>query len=423
MPRSKRQAFHAPADAVTHSFKVVPEPTFRYELEERLHASATTSVWRARDTLTGDAVILKRLEPAAADDETARQRFDEEAATLARVTHPNAVPLLDRVAQDGAPALVFPYFPGRTLAVRLQEGPLPAPQAARIARDVSEVLEVAHAAGVVHRDVKPANVLLCDDGQSRLIDFGIARGVDGVDEARLELTGSGMAIGTLPYMAPEQLTGGQPSPAADIYALGAVLYEMLSGRRPYAGGSPAEQLALQQQAPDPIEGPGALTELTMDALDPLPENRPSATEFARALSAWLAAGVDTEGATAKVPVVLDATDHAPQQAGRRRAFAFAGLGSAVAAVLVIAAAFGNPVAPTDTPGPELDGIAVAPTASPAVESATPVAAVDPAPVVAPTRPTDPPAASAPDPTPNAQPPKHQGKDKHHHKKHHHHKRH
>ncbi len=219
----------------------------RYRLISAISESQTSSVWLARDTLSGTKVAVKRL--TSSTDDVARQRLSDEAQVSERVTHPGLVPVVDSWFEPGEAALVFPYVPGETLAQRLHEtGPLGPRDAAAVALDLSDILAATHDAQLIHRDVKPGNVLLAKDGRTRLVDFGISASGD-VEEGSLELTGSGMAIGTLPYMAPEQLTGGTPTPAVDVYALGIVLYEMLSGTRPYNGKSPSEQLQLQQTPP------------------------------------------------------------------------------------------------------------------------------------------------------------------------------
>ena len=290
----------------TQTFKAQKK---RYRLVTRIAQGPMSNVWRARDTLTGHDVVIKRLEPQSVGDPVARRRLAHEAAASDLVSHPNSVPVLDTMFGKNEAALVFPFVAGRTLADRMRAGPpIAARDAAAIALDVCDVLADAHDSGLVHRDVKPANILLGDDGRARLIDFGISRSVDDdnaedtVGAAAIELTGSGMAIGTLPYMAPEHLTGAKPSPAADVFALGVVFYEMLSGSRPYDGRSPAEQLELQQRPPAAINAPAALATLAMGALDARPESRPSAAQFGRSLRAWLDGRADAESATTTLPI-------------------------------------------------------------------------------------------------------------------------
>jgi eukaryotic-like serine/threonine-protein kinase len=297
-----------------------------YRLEKQIGGGPVASVWLARDTRNRTQVVLKRLEPGSVHDPVARHRLEAEARTTVQISHPAVVPVIDQVFREDSAALVFPHVPGETLSERLRSrGRLEPRTAAETALDIADVLAAAHAAGVVHRDVKPGNILLGEDGRTRLLDFGIARELDNGDEdaadLRLELTGSGMAIGTLPYMAPEQLTGGAASAAADVYALGAVLYEMLSGNRPYGGRSPQEQLALQQRPPQTIpDVPEGLAALSMRALDVRPERRPSAGQFGRALRGWLDGREDADAATAVVaaaaspPIAAAAVGAAPMAA-------------------------------------------------------------------------------------------------------------
>ena len=297
----------------------------RYRFINAISESQTSSVWRARDTTSGALVAVKRL--TSTTDDVARQRLADEAAVTERVSHPGLVPVLDRWFEPGEAALVFPYVPGQTLAQHLHEtGSLSPRDAATVALELADILAATHDAQLVHRDVKPGNVLLADDGRTRLVDFGISASGD-VDEGSLELTGSGMAIGTLPYMAPEQLTGGTPTPAVDVYALGIVLYEMLSGTRPFNGKSPAEQLQLQQTPPPPMAAPAAITALILAALDPSPERRPSAEQLGRSLRAWLDGRTDTDAPTALVaaaPAAVSSAALPPARRGQSRSRRFGG---------------------------------------------------------------------------------------------------
>jgi serine/threonine protein kinase len=292
------------------------------------------------------------------------------------------VPVLDSVFDKQEAAIVFPYLPGQSLAERLRDrGRLEPREAVAVALDIADVLASAHAAGVVHRDIKPGNILLCEDGSTRLLDFGISQAVDTAadDGTDPELTGSGMAIGTLPYMAPEQLTGGTPTPAADIYALGVVLYEMLAGSRPFHGRSPSEQLALQAEPPMAPDGPAALTQVAMSALDPVPERRPDATQVGRALGAWLDGRTETDAPTAPVAVVAPLRPEPRVRPATLAGAAVLGLALVIVAGLALAGA----VAPaTDTSAPTgLAGVAAAPSSSP-VPSPTPSSTASPQPTPA-----------------------------------------
>lgn len=300
--------------------------TTRYRPTEELGHGASATVWRAHDTRTGHDVILKRFHRHLLTEPEARRRIFEEAAAAARVSHPNIVSAVDMIDDDGL-ALVFPYVEGRTLADRLSGGrPLGPGEAATVVLDIADALAVAHQGGVVHRDVKPANILLGNDGRARLFDFGISRAVDQADRGH-ELTGAGLAIGTLPYMAPEQLAAEQVTPASDIYGLGVVLYELLAGRRPYAASTPVALSREQSDPPAPIAGaPRVLAELAMAALAGDASRRPDANQLARGLRAWLDHRVEAEAPTAVVA--------ATRRTLPRRAVVALGL-----AVIVLAAAY------------------------------------------------------------------------------------
>jgi eukaryotic-like serine/threonine-protein kinase len=209
------------------------------------------------------------------------------------------VPVLDTHFAGTDAALAFPLLDGETLARRLaRDGRLPPTDAAQIADKVAAALAHAHGRGVVHRDVKPANVMIGKDGQVRLFDFGISATPERVGGGVVE---PGMTTGTLPYMAPEQLAGQSPDPATDVYALGAVLYEMLSGRRPYAAPTTEALAAEQQHPPPPLDdAPPKLAALALEALDPDPLARPRASVLAARLHGWLAGSAEEE--TVVVPI-------------------------------------------------------------------------------------------------------------------------
>ena len=290
----------------------------RYELEERLGAGATATVWRAHDTRRDSEVTVKVLHPHLLDDSVARTRLELEAASARQLDHPGIVPLIDFVATPDEAALVFPAVEGQTLSQRLTDKrPLPARQAAAIAADVAEALAYAHAASVVHRDVKPANILVDADGRARLLDFGIARSADGLTA---DLTADGMAVGTPPYVAPEQLGGQAAEPANDVYALGAVLYEMLAGRPPYEERAPVALAEAQRKPPAAIpHAPEPLQALALAALVREPGARPAAAEVAHSLRAWLDGRLTHEAPTILAPLIVPstATVPVPSASGRR----------------------------------------------------------------------------------------------------------
>ncbi len=350
----------------------------RYELINPIHEGPTATVWRARDTVADLDVVVKQLNGSNAGDPVARARLREEAAVSERISHPGAVPVIDTVIDKDGAALVFPYVPGKTLAERVSDQPpLTHREAAGIALELADILAAAHSAGVVHRDVKPANILLGDDGRVRLLDFGIAS-----SELPLELTGSGMAIGTLPYMAPEQLTGSSSAPSADVFALGVVLYEMLSGARPFNGLSPSEQLRLHHEAPAPLAAPAALTALVAAMLSQLPAERPSAEQVGRSLRGWLDGRFEAEAVTAHVPVPVRvaAMQAAPSRGAASRPLLTPWVAGTAAAFLItlLAAAslFGFGVLPpaTDSVNPITAPVIVdQSTPAPAITTESPVA--------------------------------------------------
>jgi serine/threonine protein kinase len=310
----------------------------RYKLIEEIGSGATATVWRARDSRTGRDVAIKRFHHHVLSDPVARQRVEEEAAAASRVSHPGIVSAVERIGGKSDLALVFPYIEGTTLARRLADGgPLAPRDAASIALQVADALATAHEAGLVHRDVKPANILVGPDGTARLLDFGISRAIDDAEAAR-ELTGAGLAIGTLPYMAPEQVAAAPPAPLSDVYGVGAVLYEMLSGRRPYAAASPLALAKEQQLPPARIDGaPGPLVDLALEAMSADAALRPSAAGLARGLRAWLDGRADAAAPTVSVlaapPLVTSPLAVMPR--GAKPSHRFVALG--LAAVLVVAA--------------------------------------------------------------------------------------
>lgn len=262
----------------------------RYRLEERLGTGGTADVWRATDTRTADTVAVKLLHPYLLPDASSRERFAAEARSAAELDHPGIVGPRDVVLGADEAALVLDYVGGGSLADRLQrDGALPPREAARITAQVADALAAAHARGVIHRDVTPGNVLLEPDGRARLADFGIARSLEGSSAG---LTVTGTVMGTLRYMAPEQLAGEPADERTDIYALGAVLYELLAGRPAFDARNPVLLVDQQRAAPPPIAGVDpALAGVALAALRRDPAERPdSAAAVGEALRAWLDRG-------------------------------------------------------------------------------------------------------------------------------------
>lgn len=247
----------------------------RYRLDQVLGRGGMAVVWRADDQRLGRFVAVKVLDRAELDDPSALARFEREARTVARLAHPNIVTVHDVGVDDGVPYLVMELVTGRSLADRLVDGPIPVDEAVRIAGQVCAALEAAHAAGVVHRDVKPANILLTPMGAVKVCDFGIAHGPDGAWRR------TGTATGTSEYMAPEQLADGAVDHRVDLYALGCVMYAMLTGQPPFSGDSP-QRVGWQHlhETATPLAArraglPPELTELVDQLLAKNPAARPA----------------------------------------------------------------------------------------------------------------------------------------------------
>ena len=257
----------------------------RYRLAERLGSGGMGTVWRAVDELMEHDIAVKEPHlPGDPEDEAHRRaahRLYREARAAARVDHPAAVSTYDVVVEDGCPWIVMELVRGESLADALRRGPLPAEEAARIGLAVVGALDAAHRVGIVHRDVKPANVLLGDDGSVKLTDFGIARLIDAA-----RVTSTGLMVGTASYLAPEQVSGEDVGPAVDVYSLGLVLLEALTGTREYEG--PALEAALARLHRDPTL-PSSLPPGWAPVLGALTSRvaseRPSAADAAVALRA------------------------------------------------------------------------------------------------------------------------------------------
>jgi tetratricopeptide (TPR) repeat protein len=234
-------------------------------------------VYRAEDTRLGRAVALKFLLPHHVLDASAKQRFLHEARTAGALDHPNLCTIYEvGESADGLFFLAMPLYPGETLKARLErEGALPVEDALAITRQIAQGLSCAHAAGIVHRDLKPGNVMLLPDGTVKVLDFGVAKARD------LELTRSGCRLGTVSYMAPEQVCGEAVDARSDLWALGVVLYEMLTSRRPFPGEhETAIAHAIVNAEPVPPSAlrpglPAEVEELVLTALHKDPGSRPA----------------------------------------------------------------------------------------------------------------------------------------------------
>jgi len=271
----------------------------RYRLLDRHAVGGMATVWRARDERTREIVALKRLHPHVVADATARARLEREAAALRAVDHPAIVRPRDLIDDPEEPALIMDFVAGRPLDERIAEGPLPSGEAIAIAMIIADALATAHDQGIVHRDIKPANILIDDDGALHLVDFGIAA-LDGPADA---LTATSEMVGTLRYAAPERLAGEAASARSDVWALGAVLYEMLTGQTAVATVDPAGALAASRAAPADLDRlPAALAPVVARAMATDPADRyPDASALRDALTA-ADAPVDPDAATRAIPL-------------------------------------------------------------------------------------------------------------------------
>ncbi len=308
----------------------------RYVVEARIGHGGMATVWRAQDTVLDRPVALKRLRPAMREDPEAMARFVRETRTVARLSHPGIVQVLDGGEDGQGPFLAMELIDGEDLKTRIRrDGPLAPSEAARIGAQVATTLDFAHRHGVVHRDIKSQNVLIDRDGNAKLADFGIAHLLAGSGESRL--TRSGMMVGTSDYLAPEQAEGRPVDGRTDVYSLGIVLWECLTGRLPFPGDNFVN--VAMRQVSDPLPDPRGLAPdvsprlaaCVMRAAAKRPEDRfPDAAAFADELAACAGEPATTAGpppAPRRRP-----SDARRQMYMRRRAVA---LGVAALAVVLI----------------------------------------------------------------------------------------
>jgi serine/threonine-protein kinase len=308
----------------------------RYAVIESVGVGGMAEVYRARDELLGRDVAVKVLNERLSRDRSFVERFRREAQAAANLSHPNIVSLYDYGSDDDAYFIVMEFIDGQGLDVLVKQGPLLPERAAEIAADVAKALERAHGAGLVHRDIKPSNIMINSHGQTKVTDFGIVRAL-GAD-AEQTMTQTGMVIGTAAYLSPEQAQGSPIDERTDIYALGCVLYEMLTGKPPFTGDTPlsiAYKHVRENPAPPSQLNPDVPPELdaiVLKALAKNPANRySSAHEMREDLERFLAgkevhatpvmAGTTLidRGAASRTQVIAREDEYYDDDGGGRRA--------------------------------------------------------------------------------------------------------
>jgi len=375
----------------------------RYELADRIGSGGMGTVWRAHDTLLGRDVAVKLLHEGLASDAAFAERFRREARAAAKLAHPNIAAVYDTGEHDGIPFIVMELVDGSSLHARIRrDGPLTVRDTVRIARAVLAALGHAHAKGLVHRDMKPGNVLISRSGDIKVVDFGIAKGVG----EGTSVTRTGALMGTAAYLSPEQVDGHQATARSDLYALGCLIFAALAAAPPYEGDS-AVAVAMRHLR-DPIPSirarrpdvPVALERVVNRALEKDPARRfQSASEMDAALRRISPDSLADTAATLVMPaeeatVAVQGTEviakTAPPRRGPPRSArligALAALLFAAAAVWLLVAYISNRPTQLETPLP--------------AQSATP--ALTPAPATPPrTTPAPTPAPRTPEPTPQA----------------------
>jgi serine/threonine protein kinase len=323
-----------------------------YEIVAPVGAGGMGEVYRARDTRLDRTVAIKILPSPFADDATRRQRFEREAKVVSSLNHPNICMLHDIGHQDGVDFIVMEYLDGESLAERLEKGPLQAVQVLQYGTQIASALDKAHRNGVTHRDLKPGNIILTKSG-AKLLDFGLAKAEptqsleQTLTDATPPMTKLGAIIGTVPYMSPEQLEGKKVDARSDIFSLGAVLYEMVTGNRAFQGNSEFSVASdILHKDPAPISTlqpltPPALERTIRVCLAKDPDERwQSASDLWNELR-WISEGGSQSGSmTALHPGSQPGVRISPtlRRAGRTKtAWIVAGLFAIIAAAMIIIA--------------------------------------------------------------------------------------
>ncbi|HEX5131053.1 MAG TPA: serine/threonine-protein kinase, partial [Candidatus Krumholzibacteria bacterium] len=330
-----------------------------YEILSPLGAGGMGEVYRARDTRLGRDVAIKVLPEHLSAHPEVRARFEREAKTVSALNHPNICTLFDVGREGDVDFIVMELIDGETLATRLQKGPLPINEVLRIGSEIADALDQAHRAGVVHRDLKPGNVMLTRAG-AKLMDFGLARATgmtgtgkdSGVTIGALTqsptmaqpLTAEGTIVGTFQYMAPEQLEGKEAGAGADIWAYGCVLYEMATGKRAFQGNSQASLItSIMGTQPAPISQvapmtPPALDRLVTACIAKDPADRLQSAHDIKLQISWITEG----GSQAGVPKPVSAR----RKSRERLAWIVAAVAVLAAGALAFVATRPRPVAPS-----------------------------------------------------------------------------
>jgi serine/threonine protein kinase len=321
----------------------------KYRILEEIGRGGMGVVYKAHDTVLDRPVAIKVLAPHLTWDQEFVQRFLREARTAARLEHTHIVMIYDVGQAQGYHFIAMKYLEGQPLSTLIrQEGPLHAERAVRILVQIAQALDYAHARGLIHRDVKPGNVIVGPQDQATLTDFGVARSVEGT-----RLTQSGVTMGTPAYMAPEQVKGEPVGPATDVYALGVVTYEMLGGRAPFEGETPHVLHAHAYEPPPPLRQvnprvPEALAAAVHKALAKEPKQRyPTAGAFAIALGQ--AAGV-RESEVIQKPPPPRLPSPPPPRAGQLLFWPLFGALGALLLLVVLAFGIGKSISKSEMPG-------------------------------------------------------------------------
>ncbi len=302
----------------------------RYRLDERIATGGMGEVWRARDELLDRDVAVKALKREYAEDDAFLDRFRAEARHTAGLAHPGIASVFDYGENDGTAYLVMELVPGEPLsAILAREGRLSPDRALDVVAQAGRALDVAHQSGVIHRDVKPGNILVCPDGTVKLTDFGIARAADATP-----LTRTGVVLGTAQYLSPEQANGAAVTPASDVYSLGVVAYECLAGRRPFDGDTPVG-IAMAHLNDEPLPLPGDVPPdaagLVTRALAKDPADR-----FATAADVAAAADAARSERPAMPPTMALPVVDGPHRPSRRTAIAAVATAFLAALLLTVA---------------------------------------------------------------------------------------